>query len=268
MPFCCSRLDRQSRAAGGFSPGISQRYGDAPSNTPRLSMRIDRHFYIAMLPALGELGGSAPMGLADLLEHVAGRQGWREQLEAMALLDDLLQRESLLAGQIEEAELAVLSLQQAHGEAPLPSFLETPTAGNRTTALQSDLLWERYFRYAHRLARARGSRFLGRWIEFEIALRNAVAATRAKRLGLEPSDYQVAADLAASDEELASTLSEWEAARTPLDGLRVMLRARWSWLDRHDAWYSFSVDELLAYAARVMVLQQWRRIEETEDVKA
>jgi hypothetical protein len=226
-----------------------------------------RHFYITTLPALGELGSSpSSMGLADLLEHIEENRAWREQLEALLLLDDLFQREALLAGEIDDVEPAVLSLQQAQGEAPLPEALNFPAA-DQTKALQADLLWERYFRYAHQLALSHNSRFLAGWVEFEVALRNALATARARRLGLEESDYLVAADLAHSDEDLAQLLSEWEAAPTPLAGLRVMIRARWSWLERHDAWFSFSVDELLAYAARVMLLEQWRRTEEKEEAK-
>jgi len=227
-----------------------------------------RHYYITTLPALGDLGSSPPMGLADLLEHVEENRPWREQLEALLLLDDLLQRESLLAGETDQVEPAVLSLQQAQGEAPLPEVLEAPAGTDQPKVLQSDLLWERYFRYAHQVARSHGSRFLAGWVEFEVTLRNALAAARARRLGLEESDYRVADDLAHTDEYLAPVLSEWEAAATPLAGLRVVIRARWAWLERHDAWFSFSVDELLAYAARVMLLEQWRRTEEKEEVNA
>lgn len=231
-------------------------------------MKLTRHFYITTLPALGDLGSSPSMGLADLLEHVEENRQWREQLEALVLLDDLLQREALLAGETDEVEPSVLSLEQVRSEAPLPEALDAPAAADQTTPLKADLLWERYFRYAHDLARSRGSRFLAQWVEFEVALRNALAAARARRLGLAESDYQVAADLANPDEDLSPLLSEWEAAPTPLAGLRVVIRARWSWLDRHDAWFSFSVDELLAYAARVMLLQQWRRTEGREEVQA
>ena len=63
---------------------------------------------------------------------------------------------------------------------------------------------------------------------------------------------------------VSAGISEWESATTPLAGLRVVMRARWSWIDQHDAWFSFSVDELLAYAARVMLLEQWCRTDEKE----
>jgi hypothetical protein len=231
-------------------------------------MRSDRHYYITTLPAIGELGSSPPMKLADLFEHVEENRLWSEQLQALVLLDDLQQREALLAGETEEVDPAVLSQQQMRGEARLPESLDAPADSAQTAKLEIDLLWGRYFRYAHQLAVSRGSPFLAQWVEFEVALRNALAAARARRLGLEESDYQVAADLGHSDEDLAPLLSEWEAATTPLAGLRVVIRARWSWVDRHDAWYSFSVDELLAYAARVMLLEQWRRIEEEDDPQA
>jgi hypothetical protein len=227
-----------------------------------------RHFYITTLPALGELGSTPPMGLADLIEHVDEDRQWREQLQALVLLDDLLQREALLSGERDEVEPSVLSVQQARGDAPLPEALVPATAADQTFALEADLLWERYFRHVHQLGRSRGSRFLVQWVEFEVALRNAMAGVRARRLELDESHYKVAADLAHCDEDLSPVLSEWEAATTPLAGLRVVIRARWSWLDRHDAWFSFSVDELLAYAARVMLLEQWRRTEEKEEVNA
>lgn len=229
-------------------------------------MRSARHFYITTLPALGDLGSAPSMKLADLIEHVEENRPWCEQLEALALLDDLLQRESLLAGETEEVEPAVLTLQQVRGEAPLGEELEASADTDQATVLEIDLLWERYFHYAHQVGRSHNSRFLLNWVEFEIALRNALAAARARRLELDESDYLVATDLVHSDEDLSPVLSEWEAAATPLAALRAVMRARWVWLDWHDRWYSFSVDELLAYAARVMLLEQWLRTEEKEQV--
>ena len=119
-----------------------------------------RHFYITTLPALGDLGSSPSMKLADLIEHVEENRPWREQLEALVLLDDLLQREALLAGETDEVEPAVLSLQQMRGEAPLPARMEAPADADQAAVLEIDLLWERYFRYAHQVGRSRGSRFL------------------------------------------------------------------------------------------------------------
>lgn len=231
-------------------------------------MQTARHFYITTLPALGGLGSDPPMGLVDLIEHVGEYKQWREQVEAIVLLDDLFQRESLLAGEIEDVEPAVLAVQQARGEAPLPDLLFSAVEHDQTAAIEADLLWEKYFRYAHALGRSKGGRFLVRWVEFEVTLRNALATARSRRLGLEETGYLIAADLIDQGEDLSPVLSEWEAAPTPLAGLRVVIRAHWAWIEQHDAWFSFSVDELLAYAARVMLLEQWRRSAEKEEVAA
>jgi len=231
-------------------------------------MRTSQFFFITTLPALGELGSAPPMGLADLLEHVGEMKWGGEALEAILLLDDLAQRESLLVGEIEEVEPTVLSIQQARGEGPLPEKLFSELAPERKPAVEIDSLWAGYFRYVHAVAGSTGGQFLRQWVEFEVTLRNSLATARARRLGLDESAYLVASELASQGEDLSQVLSEWESASTPLAGLRVTLRARWAWLERHDSWYSFSIDELLAYAARIMLLQQWRRSAEKEDAAA
>lgn len=228
-------------------------------------MQTDRYFYISTLPALGELGSAPPMGLADLIEHVEEREKWAKLLGALIMMDDLKQREAFLAGELADVEPAVLTVQQARGEAALPEELNPPEddvdreemLGQVT--IEADRLWIDYFHYAASVARARRSHFLRRWIAHEVALRNAVAAARAKRLGLEEAGYLVATDLADTDEDLSDVITEWESAGTPLAGLRVLIRARWEWINRNESWFSFSVDEMLVYAARVMLMEQWRR---------
>ncbi len=173
---------------------------------------------------------------------------------------------SLLAGETDEVEPAVLSLQQVQGEAPLPeAWMDAPADADQATVLEIDLLWERYFRYAHQVGRSRGSRFLAEWVEFEVALRNALAAARARRVGARGVGLpgrrgpgpQRRGSLAGAQRVGSGRRRRWQ-------GSASVIRARWSWLDRHDAWFSFSVDELLAYAARVMLLEQWRRTEEKD----
>lgn len=229
-------------------------------------MPNQRHFDITTLPLLGDLGSTPPMGLADLIEHVGENGCWREQIEAIVLLDDLTQRDAMLVGEMDEPEPAVLSDQQTRGEAPLPSRLfDTGESEKSRTTAQGDVLWERYFRYVHELGQSQGSSFLMEWATYEVSLRNAIASARARRLGLDESAYSVAPDLADTDEDLSPVVSEWETATTPLAGLRVLIRARWDWVERHDAWFSFSVDEILAYAVRIMLLEQWRRTAEQDD---
>ena len=91
---------------------------------------------------------------------------------------------------------------------------------------------------------------------------------RAGRLGLVEADYLVADDLADDEEDTSLVVDEWAAAPTPLAGLQAVIRGRWSWVDDHDDWFSFSIDEVLAYAIRVMLLEQWRRSTTEEEEAA
>ncbi len=230
-------------------------------------MRTDRYYYLSALPALGGLGSAAPVGFAHLLEHVGEETSRGKLVGTVFLLNDLLEREAFLAGEIEEVNPTVLTVRQARNEAPLPDFL-APRAEGDSESLAADRLWEGYFHHAVEMGRALGSPLLVRWIEFEAALRNALAAARAKRLGIEGASYLVATDLAESNEDFSAMLSEWATAETPLAGLKVVIRVRWDWLGLNDAWFSFSEDELVAYAIRLMLLEQWRRSTHEEELSA
>ena len=221
-------------------------------------MKSGCFYYLTTLPTLGELGSTPPIGLAELMELVGEHSRLGRLVGAVLISDDLLQREAFLAGEREDAAPAVLSVQQVRDEAPLPYDL-TRLGEGESHVIQTDALWEVYFRHATETGAAAGSRFLTQWIQFEATLRNALAAARAERLGLDKSGYLVAADLADASEDVSTVLSAWAAAPTPLAGLRVVIAGRWEWLRLHDPWFSFSEDELIVYAARLMLLEQWQR---------
>jgi len=230
-------------------------------------MQVETYYYIAALPMLGDIGSDPPLGLTDMLAHVQARPRWRRLVGTLLLFDDLLQREAFLAGEVDSVDPAVLTPVQARNEAPLPADLVATEEPAREANVAVDDLWETYFRFAAKVGHEMGSAFLDSWVRFEVSLRNALAAARARRLGLEEADYQVAIDLSASEEDFTATMDEWAAAPTPLAGLRVVIRARWSWIDDHESWFSFSENELLVYAARLMLLEQWRRCAEERGVE-
>jgi hypothetical protein len=228
-------------------------------------MLTEQYYYISTLPMLGELGSTPAMGLADLVEHVSEQPRWRKLINAVVLLDDLQQRESFLSGELEEVEPAVLTLQQVRNQAPLPEFLVTPEDQEQHVGVEVDVLWRNYFHHVAALGRSEKVAFLVKWAAFEVGLRNALATARAKRLGLNEASYLVATDLMADDEDWSAVLATWEAAADPLAGLRAVIRARWDWVARHEAWFAFTVDELLVYVVRVMLLEQWRRLSERDE---
>lgn len=221
-------------------------------------MKSDLYYYIAALPTLGGLGTAPPMGSAYVLEHVSESAARAELVGALFLEDDLFQREAFLAGETTEVDPVVLTVHQTRNESPLPEYL-APAEDRPSGPVAVDALWESYFRHVAEVARRQGSRFLAAWVGHEVALRNALAAARAKRLGLEEAGFLVARDLEQTGEDFGNLLSEWSAAATPLEGFRLLLQARWDWLEGHDAWFTFRDDELAVYAARLMLLHQWRR---------
>jgi hypothetical protein len=219
-----------------------------------------RNFYLgSSLPPLGDLGSTPPLALAELAEQVSEFAGARALVEAVLLGDDLLEREALLAGERGEVAPAVLTAAQARNEAPLPAYL-VGEEGEAPRRIAADALWEAYFRHAAAVARRRGSEMLARWVAHEVAMRNALAAERAKALGLEPADYLVAQDLGETNPDLGALVSEWAAAPDPLAGMRVLDHGRWHWLLDHEGWFTFADDEVAAYAAKLMLLHRWHRL--------
>ncbi len=221
------------------------------------------YYLLASLPGLGEPGSTPPLTPAQLLDRVADAPGPRRLIGALLLSDDLLLRESVLGGEEVDAEPAVLTGEQLRDEAPLPAMLavETDEGDSRIAA---DVVWEAYFRHAADIARTAGSAFLAAWVGSEVALRNALTAARAKTLGLDAEAYLVAGDLADPDADFDTVLGEWSAAAHPLAALRVLDTARWAWLMDREGWFTFQNDELAAYAAKLMLLCRWNRLEAAE----
>jgi hypothetical protein len=218
-------------------------------------------FYtITALDSLGPLGSAPPLTPAELLQAVGSDSRAGRIVEAILLSDDLLQREAVLSGESDQPEPSVLTVAQLRDEQPLPDELAEPSAGRSAPRIATDGVWSAYFHHAAEVARQTGSTFLAEWVEYEVSLRNALATARARALDLEPGDYLVASDLAYPPQGFSSTLSEWSSAPDPMTGQRALDRARWQWLQSHDAWFTFSDDELAAYAAKLLLLHRWHRI--------
>jgi hypothetical protein len=221
-------------------------------------MGADNYYRISALPALGDLGSEPPLSLAALREHVSDRPAARVLVDALLLFDDLRQREAFLAGELKEVSPVVLTPAEVRNEEPLPQFLTAEEGVSRRVA--ADTVWAAYFKHAAGVAARRGSEFLAGWISREVAMRNALAAARARALGLDPAPYLVAPELVRDDEDSSALISKWAAAPDPLAGARVLDRARWAWLHEHDAWFSFGDEELAAYAAKLMLIVRWYQL--------
>ena len=230
---------------------------------------MKRHFYLmCVLPVLESFGSIPPINKQDLLDIVTESDGPANVLKALLLSDDLLVREAVFAGEIEpdQADLTVLSLEQANNEQSLPPYLE-PEPEDETeasgTPIAVDRIWRHYFHYAAKIARRTRTRFLAAWVGFEVGLRNALAGARAQALELDPEPYMVAPELAHPDISFDHIPAQWAAASNPIEALEVLDRVRWNWLTEHEQWYSFGDDEVAAYTAKLMLLHRWRRMSES-----
>jgi hypothetical protein len=225
-----------------------------------------RHFYLlCVLPDLKPFGSVPPISKQELLAVVTESGGPADVVRALLLSDDLLQREAVLSGEVEpdQADLAVLSLQEENAEQAMPLFLapaQEDEPEDSGILIAGDRIWRRYFHHAAKIARMTHTHFLASWVGFEIGLRNATAKARAETLELDPGHYMVAPELADLEIRFNNILSDWIAASNPLNGLEALDRARWDWLTEHECWYSFSDDEVAAYTAKLMLLQRWHKI--------
>ena len=226
-------------------------------------MSASHHFLLSSLPHLGELADAPPMSAAGLLERVRQSNGPAGLIETVLLADDLLQRDALQAGEIDQGDPAVLTEDHLRGEMPLPAFLAAGDDGPGRIA--ADAVWAAYFRHAARSAGA--GTFLAAWVAWEVALRNALAEARARTLDLEVEPYLVAPNLGDPDADFTRTINEQSAAGDPLAAMQAVDRARWDWLGEHEAWFTFGDDELAVYAARLVLMVRWQRLAKAQAEK-
>ena len=236
----------------------------------RALMARRNYYLLCALADLKAFGSSPPVSKQELLGLVVETGGPSDLVEVLLLSDDLLQREAVLAGEIEpdQADVVALSLPQAKDEQPLPYFLlpeEGEEAEDAGGPIVGDVIWQRYFRYTARIARRARSRFLSAWVGYEVGLRNAMVVARAETLSLDPKPYLVAPELGNPDLPFDDAVTEWSAASNPLAALEVLDKVRWHWLIRQEPWYRFNDDEVAAYTAKLMILDRWHRISETKD---
>ncbi len=221
-------------------------------------------YLLAALPALEDLGSAPPLSLVALRQHLGDSRA-SELVEAVLLADDLLQRDAFIAGEDQSVAPSVLSDEQVRGKEPLPEFLDIEAEADGSPRLSTDLLRQRYYRYAAELARSRRSELLSAWTRFEVSLRNSLATNRARALGLDAAPYLVVPELAEADPDTETIVQQCRASTDPFASERALDAARYQWLDEHEPYYCFTNDELVAYALRLLLLTRWQRLTKRVD---
>jgi len=220
-------------------------------------MATRHYFLLASLPHLDSIDETPPVSAAEFLERVRMGDGPARMVETILLSDDLLQRDALQAGEISEADPTVLTLAELNGDAPLPACLAD--GGELLPgSVASDAVWAGYFRHAAGIAP--DGTFLAAWVAWEIALRNALAESRAKALDLDVELYLVTPELGDTHADFTALLNELAVAGDPLTAMQAVDRARWDWLAENSAWFTFGDDELAVYAAKLMLMGRAQRL--------
>ena len=94
---------------------------------------------------------------------------------------------------------------------------------------------------------------LVRWKGREVALRNALARGRARRLGLDPARH-VRGD--AAEAEASHVAREAFDAASPRMAEEILDRARWRWLEELEAGHYFDLGRLVIYLLKVRLLER------------
>ncbi len=214
------------------------------------------YYLLTVLPPLGEPGAAPALPPAELRARAAPSAA-APLVDVILLADDLRLRQSVRAGEVPPAAPLVLTPDEISSAEP-PAILGMDEA--RESPLSPDeRVWDAYWRRAAQVAARQRSTLLRAWVGREVALRNGLAEARARALGGEARVAEVAGELGRPDPAIAAGIAAWSGAPDPLAGLRLLLRLRWDWVTREEPRYTFSQDEVAAYALKLMLLRDWRR---------
>ncbi len=211
---------------------------------------------LTVLPPLGELGAAPAVPPAELRARAADGDA-APLVNVILLEDDLRLRQSVLAGEVSSVVPVVLTADEIASKDP-PALLGVDPESESLLSPE-ERVWEAYWRHAERVARRQRSALLRAWVGVEVALRNALADARARALGSGAEVHAVAGELGRADPTVDAAVAAWTSAADPLVALRLLLRLRWDWVTRADPRYTFSEDEVAAYALKLTLLRDWRR---------
>jgi hypothetical protein len=114
----------------------------------------------------------------------------------------------------------------------------------------------------HELGSSLSCEFLQAWAGFEVALRNSISRERVKKLHLAPEEYLVAESIAIHSDLVDTALDRWAAAKDPYSAALELDQVYWEKMAQIGAWFSFSLDEIAAYARGLLMLHRWKKIDE------
>ena len=163
-------------------------------------------------------------------------------------------------------ETALFSEEELKDKSLLPFWLrqaleEEEIKRGEGGGLPFDYVWSTYYQQLAQLAEDTGCGFLGHWLSWDVGLRDALAAYRARNLGVDPEGAKSGMGLGLSEEEFKPviealvSIKEHDHSRWQ-DMDRLVASHRLDYAKRLAPSYSFDLDELVCYAVSFVVLRE------------
>ena|GEM_PF-1559459 len=163
-------------------------------------------------------------------------------------------------------ETALFSEEDLKDKSLLPFWLrqaleEEEIKKGEGAGLPFDHVWSTYYQRLAQLAKDASCGFLGHWVSWDVGLRDALAACRARALGVDPEEAKSGTGLGLSEEEFKSVIEA-------LVSIKERDHSRWQDMDRLVATYrldyarrlapsyTFDLDELVCYVVSFVALRE------------
>ncbi|MBN1104138.1 MAG: DUF2764 family protein, partial [Deltaproteobacteria bacterium] len=227
---------------------------------------------VSFLPEIHRDDKKLKLRLSDLLseKYLFTDQDWAE-IELVLLRGDILQIEKLLSGKDVEVEYTLYGKdfwkEQIKTPKEVPVFFSEAFDAFVSEGLSPANLERLYQAYYIHALETTASPFLRAYLRFEKDLRNIVAAIRARRNGLPPSENIVGeGDLidtlgrsTAEDFGLSAEypwIEKLITAREPVETEEAIEQIVWDTLDEKTEHMDFDFDVVLAYLVRLHILER------------
>ena len=218
-------------------------------------------YLLTTLPPLPDAPGSPlPISADELWDIVKLEEGDVSEFTEFLLTGlDIQNLEFMERGRDGAARKAVSPIEELKERKNLPFWVaqELTAYGDADRPCRFDRVWEAYYEEFMVFLEDRGAEELQEWFRWEIGLRNAVVAQRAKKLGLPAEGYFVAADLGFKPTEynaIFAELKEIETAGDPFAEDRFIASATLQRLKTVSPEYAFDFSEIMGYVIKFVIL--------------
>ena len=217
-------------------------------------------YLLTTLPPLPEEPGSElPLTAEDLWELIKMEGGdVAEIIEFLLAALDIQNLEFLEQDKDQAVRKAVESLDTLRDQKDLPFWMRQELLAFKETdrPYRFDRLWEAYYEQLMVFLEERGAEALQEWYRWEIGLRNALVAQRARRIGVPPESYYVAPELGLKPMEYNSVFTELKEVDTEGDPFaedRFIAGAMLEKLRLSTPEYAFDFTEITGYVIKFLI---------------